>query len=139
MGGSGAMLYSGPSSSSSLARNDHEIGSGHDTSPSRTISSPITPSSATLTRHLHGLMPVDGFQYNSPYSTPSNSINISHSNSASIGHHSGSTGLHTSAIHSSVIHENSSNVAKLLVHSAPDSLHLAENQANSHNNTSSTT
>jgi hypothetical protein len=141
MNPSGGILYSAQSSTSSLTRNDHDMGSGHDSSPSRPISSPITPSSAALTRHLHGFTPLDGFPYSSssPFSTTSNSINISHANSANIGHHSGSQALHSSAIHSSVIHENNTNVAKLLVHSAPDNCHISDNQPNDHNNSSSTT
>jgi transcription elongation factor Elf1 len=137
MNQSGGILYSAQSSSSSLTRNDHDMGSGHDSSPSRPISSPITPSSAALTRHLHGFTPLDGFAY-SPFNTSGNSVNISHANSASIGHHSGSAALHSSAIHSSVIHENNTNVAKLLVHSAPDNLHINDNQANDHNSSSTT-
>jgi hypothetical protein len=125
LGTSGSMLYSAQSSTSSIGRNEHDLTGGHDSSPSRPISSPITPSSAALTRHLHGLMPLDGFQYsnNSPFNTGSNTINMNHSSasmtsaSAGAGHHSTvAQVLHSNAIHSSVIHEP--NVAKLLVHSS---------------------
>ena len=143
MGTTAQMLYSAPSSALGIGggRNDHEM--THDTSPSRPISSPITPSSAALTRY--GLMPLDGFQYNtnSPFSTASNTINISHAlSSANSGHHSA---LHGGggAIHSSVIHENSTNVAKLLAHSAgaggqntDNGLHISESQPNDHHNNS---
>lgn len=136
MGASGAMLYSAQSSSSGLTRSqEHDVNLGQDSSPSRPISSPITPSSAALTRHLHNLMPLDGYQYNSssPFSSTSNSIN-----SSSLAHHSASQALHASAIHSSVIHENNA-VAKMLanVHAAAENMHLNES-ANEHNNANAT-
>lgn len=130
----GAMLYSAQSSSSGIARNqDHDVGPG--SSPSRPISSPITPSSAVLTRHLHSLMPLDQpFSYNNnPFTNP-NSINLTNSNVSS-----GPIGTSHSAIHSSVIHETTNNtVAKMLsnVHSGASDIHLNEHQPNDHNNTS---
>ncbi|CAG2110627.1 unnamed protein product [Medioppia subpectinata] len=145
---SGSMLYSAQSSTSSMSRNEHDLTPGHDSSPSRPISSPITPSSATLTRHLHGLMPLDGYQYstNNQFNSGANTINISHSSAsmASVGHHSTvSQVLHSNAIHSSVIHEP--NVAKLLVHSAKsgqtsdNGLHSGADEHTSRHNTTTTT
>ncbi|XP_054158930.1 box A-binding factor-like [Oppia nitens] len=134
-GSTGAMLYSGQSSSSAtvstLQRSDSDLSgttAAHDSSPSsRPISSPITPSSAALTRHLHGFVPLDGFQYstNSPFinsSTGANTINLSHATATLAGHHGNNNNstiaqvLHGGLTHTSVIHEP--NVSKLLVHTS---------------------
>lgn len=65
IGSTTGLLYGTQAINAALTQNqDHGgMGSGQ-TSPSRSISSPITPSSAALTRHVHGLMPLDQtFQY----------------------------------------------------------------------------
>ncbi|RWS14909.1 transcription factor GATA-5-like protein [Dinothrombium tinctorium] len=83
-----------------IGRGDHETNTG--SSPSR-ISSPITPSSATLTRNMHSLLTLDQpFAYGAAASFVA----------AQAGNHGATLGQHTGAIHSSVIHENT--VAKIL-------------------------
>lgn len=120
---------------------------GHDngahgstgSSPSRPISSPITPSSANLTRQLHGLMPIDqtfayGGHFASVGQVPS-SVGHPHGHSHGHGHgghqqqqhqlaglSGGPSPAHSSAsIHPSVIHENT--VAKILATAGHESGH----------------
>ncbi|KAI1305245.1 Transcription factor GATA-5 [Halotydeus destructor] len=91
----------------------HGHGSSGHSSPSRPISSPVTPNAANLTRQMHGLMPhVDqafsftGNHY-SPVVSSGNGVHQLIVSSAA-----GTGGSHGSqAIHTNVIHENN---AKML-------------------------
>lgn len=125
-------MYGSPLTISGRDQHQHDAtgggGNAHGStgsSPSRPISSPITPSSANLTRQLHGLMPIDQtFAYGGHFASVAQ-LPHGHSHGHGHGGHQlgggiigGPSPAHNSSAslqHSTVIHEpHNATVAKML-------------------------